>query len=91
MININKPGHFFEFKSEESERNSQSGTVLQPDSSRHYRSAMEAGVLSFLGEDLPAATFYLLYLEGKLPKRIEHGTPEYERFIKTLRKIAQNK
>ncbi len=42
---------------------------------------MDAGIRGFAGEELIAAIFYLKWLNGDVPERLEYGAPEYVKLM----------
>lgn len=74
---VNEPGHYFQILKRPTDELPQRDIVSQPCSQKVFYSAMDAGMRGFVGEDLIEAAFYLKWLNGDVPERLEYGAPEY--------------
>ena len=74
---VNEPGHYFQILKRPTEESPQRAIVSQPCSRTLFYSAMDAGMYGFAGKELIAAAFYLKWLMGDVPDRLEYGTPAY--------------
>ena len=74
---VNEPGHYFQILKRPTEEFPKRAIVSQPCSRKVFHSAMDAGLRRFAGGELIEAAFYLKWLNGDMPERLEYGTPEY--------------
>lgn len=78
---VNEPGHYFQILKRPTEEFPKRAIVSQPCSRKVFHSAMDAGMRGFAGEELIEAAFYLKWLNGDVPERLEYGTPEYVKLM----------
>lgn len=74
---VNEPGHYFQILKRPTGEFPQRAIVSQPCSRKLFYSAMDAGMHGFADEEFIEAAFYLKWLNGDVPDRLEYGSPGY--------------
>lgn len=74
---VGEPGHYFQILKRPTDEFPQRAIVSQPCSRTLFYSARDAVIHRLAGEEVIAAVFYLKWLDGDVPDRLEYGAPAY--------------